>query len=784
MQTRPDNVNAGAEVAEPPASSDFVFGLLHWLRIASYRRKTIIASVCVTTLLGAIYYVVAPRYYQSTAKLLIIQRSNDQLAMVGEQQSLDNTMATHQELMTSPVVIQGALDHLLSEHRIDLLNVPPQQWNESLARHLTATTSRKTNFLQVSYRSLSPEAAAGVVSAVVQSYLGFVEGTHKGTASDVLDGLTKELNEVRERVAAKQQELQTYRQQVGSLTVRTDDGIIHPTIQKALHLSEALTEAQEERLGLERQLEAIQQAVASGGDLQPCLASLEETVGKQMMVSALGLSSEDLSLIKDQQQKLFDAQQELKSLAPYYGPAHPKVAEVKNRIRAIENYLANYRANTGNRLTSFGSQELGPLLASMLKESVAQARRKEQQLAQSFEEARAQAGRDSGSVVQLESLEREVTRLEKQQDVLLDRIANIDLRQLQAPIQATVVMEPLPNDVPVSPQLRHVAVISLFCGLCIGGLIVYVEDVLDDRFSSPEEMTAQLGVPVLALVRQLEPIDGVGLGTVHTHVRPTAVETEAFRTLRTALTLSAEVSDRILISSAEPSDGKTTVSVNLAVSFAQAGKRTLVIDADLRKPGLTARFDLKRCAGVGEMLLAEEPPVELGPLLVRRTELENLDVLPAGARQPNPSELLSGPRLGELLAWAETCYDRVLVDCPPVLAVSDAQMVGRLVDGAILVVRPEKNHRRLVVRACESFSATGSAVLGVVANGLSVESGGNYGYGYGYGDGYGYGHDQEAEEAAAEDVVAIPIGQPNDERATQGAATSTSTLPRRDERAA
>ncbi len=789
MQTPIENMNLAAEPVEQPASSDFVFGLLHWLRIARYRRKTILASLFVAGLLGAIYYMLAPRYYQSTAKLLIIQRSNDQLAMVSEQQSLDNTMATHQELMTSPVVIQGALDNLLPEHRIDLINVAPQSWNDNLAKHLSASTSRKTNFLQVSYRSLSPEAAAGVVSAVVQSYLGFVDGTHKGTASDVLVGLTKGLAEVRSQIAVKQQEIQIRRQQDGSMTIRSDDGIIHPTIQKALHLNEALTAAQEERLTLQRQLESIEQAMAGGGDLQPYLASLEETVGKQMMISALGLSSEDLNLIKDQQQKLFDAQQELRSLAPYYGPAHPKVAEVNERIRSLEDYLTNYRANTGNRMSSFGSQELGPLLESMLKQSVFQACRKEEQIAKSFQDARKQAVDESGGVVELESLERELKRLEKQEDALTGRIASIDMRQLQAPIQATVVKEPLPVDVPVSPQLRHVVVLSLFGGLCIGGLIVYVQDVLDDRFTSPEEMTTQLAVPVLAMVRELEPIDGVGLSTVHTHVRPTAVETEAFRTLRTTLTLSAEVSDRILISSAEPGDGKTTVSANLAVSFAQAGKRTLIIDADLRKPGMTARFGLKRCAGVADLLLSEELPAELAPQLVQHTELANLDVLPAGARQPNPSELLSGPRFGELLAWADSCYDRVLVDCPPVLAVSDAQMVGRLVDGAILVVRPEKNHRRLVVRACESFSATGSIVLGVVANGLSIESSGGYGYGYGYGDGYGYGHDQEPDQdVQAEDDAAgpitLPIGDRNDVALDQDSSPQNNETRQRESRAA
>jgi len=332
MQSTPDNSNQNtpSEASTLPASSDFVFGILHWLRIARYRRKTILLSLCVAGILGVLYYALAPRYYESIAKLLIIQRSNDQLAMVSEQQSLDNTMATHQELITSPVVIQAALEQLLPDHRIDLHDTPPQFWNEAISKRLSAKTTRKTNFIQISYRSLSPEAAAGVVSAVVQSYLGFVEGTHKGTASDVLVGLTKELNEVRRQVDVKQSDLQAFRQQVGSLTVRSNDGIVHPTIQKALQLSKALTTAQEERFALERQLESIQQAIASGGDLQPYLAGLEQTVGRQMMVSALGLTTEDLSLIKDQQQKLFDAQQELKSLAPFYGPAHPKVAELKS----------------------------------------------------------------------------------------------------------------------------------------------------------------------------------------------------------------------------------------------------------------------------------------------------------------------------------------------------------------------------------------------------------------------------------------------------------------------
>src|SRR3989304_2700710 len=161
------DLELAADAAPAKSSSDFVLGLLHWLRIARYRQATIIRCLCVAAMLGAVYYALAPRYYQSTAKLWIIQRNQDQLASVGDQPWLDNTMASQQELVTSPVVIQDAIEQLLPEHRIDLANSPPTAWQEVMASRLTARTTRKTNFLQVGYRSLSPEAAAAVVSAEI-----------------------------------------------------------------------------------------------------------------------------------------------------------------------------------------------------------------------------------------------------------------------------------------------------------------------------------------------------------------------------------------------------------------------------------------------------------------------------------------------------------------------------------------------------------------------------------------------------------------------------------------
>jgi capsular exopolysaccharide synthesis family protein len=748
-----------ADISIGADSSELVHSLLRLWQVAQYRRKTILRAVCISAILGALYFVFAPRYYDSTAKLWIVHRNQDQVASVGDEPVLDNTMANQREIVVSPVVVQQAIEYLLPEHRLDFQDSPPSEWSTILAKGLSARTTRKTNIIEIRYRSLSPEAASAVASAVIQSYLQFVDRTHKGSANEVIAALSQDRDKITQLLAAKQTELQATLQRVGHLPVQSDEGISDPTIQAALQLYNGLLETKRKRLKLQGLVVSIEQAIRSGDDLQQYIVGMEEIVGRQMLISALGISPQDMMLINTQQQKLLEAQSELQKTAPFYGPAHPKVVELQERIQTIQQYLATYRADAGQRLASFGGSDLGPLLQKMLEQSVAQTTHEEEQLQTAFNEARNVAVQQSAEIMQLQNLERDVRRLEEQQDILIQKMHNIDVEHFRAPIQATVVQEPLPDEKPDSPKLRLVFMFSLMAGLFVGGIVAYVQDVLDDRFASPEEMSAQLGVPVLSMVRRMEPLEGTGLATVQTFIAPNAVETEAFRTLRTALTLGTGTTDRIAISSAEPGDGKTTVSANLAVSFAQAGKRTLIIDADLRKPGMTALMGLKGQPGLADVLCGHENPASVAPSLIRHTELATLDVLPAGLRRPNPAELLSAPNFVELLAWAESTYEQVLVDCPPVLAVSDAQIIGRLLDGAILVVQPQKNHRRLVARACYSFTTTGTNVLGVVANGLSPQSGRGYGYGYGYGYSYGYGHGHETDAAPPDHAEHFPAQQ-------------------------
>lgn len=731
-----------AAVGHDLSTSDMVHAVIRLWRTLSYRKNLVLGSIAVCAALGVAYFITAPRYFKSTAKLQIVERRVDELASLGDQIASENLLATQRELVVSQVVVRDALANLPDEYQVDLARAPRGQWVESISSRLSANVSRKGSFVEVSYRSLDPEAAAAVVSEVVNSYLRFVEATHEGSAGETIEVLDARLTEVGTQIGQKQQHLISLRDRVGHLALGEQQEAIDPIVQRALKLNEGWIEAQQHRIDLQARLAAVESSIAAGQDLRQHLMALEETLGQQMLVSSLGMSAEDLASIRDREREQVEAERELEGLSPYLGPNNPQIVELNSKIEGIKQYLANYRATAGQRMNGMTGLELGPMLRDMLTQSIAQAWEQEKQAKAAFTMARQEAAQQSSQLVELRTLERDLVRLETFRDSLIDRLDTADIYQSQGPIQAVVVRDPLPELSPVSPRLKFVGACSLFFGLVIGVALAYVQDVLDDRFNSPEELSGQLGVPVLALVQRLEPLPGEGLESLHTFMNPNAVDSEAFRTLRTSLALSTEGSERILVSSAEPGDGKTTISANLAVALSQAGKRTLVIDADLRRPGMTTLLGLKGRAGVADLLSSDKSPNEIAASHVLQTDAPGLDIIPAGLRRPNPAELLASSAFIELLAWADSQYDQVLVDCPPVLAVSDAQIVGRLVDGAILVVRPDKNHRRLVARACESFRSTGSQVLGVVANDVHDFHGSGYGYGYGY----TYHGDDEGED--------------------------------------
>jgi capsular exopolysaccharide synthesis family protein len=274
---------------------------------------------------------------------------------------------------------------------------------------------------------------------------------------------------------------------------------------------------------------------------------------------------------------------------------------------------------------------------------------------------------------------------------------------------------PVPTS-PISPHPTRTAAIGFGIGIILGLGLAFVRDFLDSRVRGPDDLgRAAKGLPVLASIAPTPGWRDISATHVVSLEDPSAAATEAYRALRTSLQFLAI--DRSLktiqITSPWSGEGKTTTVVNLAVAMAGAGHRVVVVDCDLHRPRIAEFFGLPARVGFTSVLLGDTP---LSSALQPVPRVPGLFVLPAGLAPPNPSELLSGRRTGEILARLAAEADFVLVDSPPVLLVSDAAVIATRVDGTVLVANESSTKRSQVHRALQILHQVGSSVIGTVLN--------------------------------------------------------------------
>ncbi len=738
------------------SASHMVHALMKFAIAVRYRRNVVLTSLAVAGLLGAFYFATATRYYAATAEVFVRQTdpgtfSSSITTEGSRQQSL---MPTFEGLFTRKRIIKGALQRLSREDLVDVAGAPQENWPKILRKNLSAQVQHGTQFIEVTYRSRDPNAAVNVVNAIVQSYQDFLRETHKGAAGKLIDVLTEEKTNLNDELAEKERELQEASYRIGDYGIRGGSATVHPIVKRAIFFSDAMSEARKQRMELEVSLAAIRLAVQNGEDLKQHVMTVADAVGREMLLNSLGFSHQDAYMQARMEQGLIDNRAQLTSMLKDLGPAHPKVEEITNKIRQAEQYLLGYQQRVNRRLAEIQDTQLGPMLLQMVNQKLSDTWQRERAFERQYRQAETQAVDLHAQVTQLEYLKHHVERLGDMREAMVLKITDTDVKQGGEEVHTAVIHDPVVAKDPISPNLARVILMALTGGLAVGLALVYVFDVLDDRFRSAEEMQARLDVTVLSMVRQLDGNDAEGIQGLPMHVRPNSAECEAFRTLRTALELADCDARQIVISSAEPGDGKTTVLANLAVSYAQSEKKTLLIDADLRRPRLTALMGMRGTEGLSGIIRGEGNLVEMARACVCNSGIAGLDVLPSGPRTNNPAELLANPRFSELLAWAETVYDQILIDSPPALATSDAAVIGRLVDGVVMVVQPEKNRRRMVIRAVESFAGLKIPLLGIVVNRVRSHREGNY-YGYGYDYTTDYGSEDALIDDPAEDVLEV-----------------------------
>ncbi|WP_405870780.1 MULTISPECIES: polysaccharide biosynthesis tyrosine autokinase [unclassified Streptomyces] len=302
-------------------------------------------------------------------------------------------------------------------------------------------------------------------------------------------------------------------------------------------------------------------------------------------------------------------------------------------------------------------------------------------------------------------------------DASTSRISPVSLGVTQ---QASIPREP------VSPKRLLDLVAGVLGGLLLGAGIVALREALDTTIKTSDGLGELTSLPVLGSI----PYDrNSARQRIAMDTASTSVRAEAFRKLRANLQF-AQVDDRprvIVVTSSVPGEGKTTTAVNLALSLADAGLRTCLVDADLRRPSVAGTFGLVQDAGLTTVLIGQA-----GAEDVMQQAGGRLTVLTSGAVPPNPTELLASARMGEVLRELAGTYDVVIVDSAPLLPVADTIGLAPLADGVLFVVRASKTGRDQIRGAAESLSRTGVRILGTVFSMASSFKNKGYGYGYGY----------------------------------------------------
>ncbi|MGH9903765.1 MAG: polysaccharide biosynthesis tyrosine autokinase, partial [Pyrinomonadaceae bacterium] len=298
----------------------------------------------------------------------------------------------------------------------------------------------------------------------------------------------------------------------------------------------------------------------------------------------------------------------------------------------------------------------------------------------------------------------------------------------------------LPRE-PVGPARLRIIALAFLLSLGLGIGLAFLLDYLDDTLKTVDDIDRYVHLPALALIpssRTERPrLKGRAAAPAPDHSDVTALAltadarspvAEAYRHLRTSLLLSSagQPPKTILVTSSQPSEGKTTTAVNTAIMLAQTGAEVLLLDCDLRRPRIHANFGVPNTRGLTSYLSGEK---DLGSLILSYDKLPNLKLMPAGPVPPNPAELLGSAEMRRLLNSLAEQYTHVVIDSPPAISFTDASILSTMVDGVILVVQAGRSSRAVARRAKQQLIDVGANIFGVVLNNVKFESPDYYYYG-------------------------------------------------------
>jgi polysaccharide biosynthesis transport protein len=630
-----------------------------------------------------------------------------------------------------------------------------------LLGNLNVDQQEKTNLVDIKIKSTNPDLSAKVANMVATVFIDRYIRRETQGAEKAYEDLTKSIEDLKATIAEQEQQRIQFMKEFNLSLAEKGQELAASRLQT---LSAAELKAEDDRKALQAKFEAAQRANAKGeiygvsGDNPAIIAARDENRRQKAQLQ------KDLDDIDN---KIKELESDREALRAKYTDEYSEVKKVTAKIdslnqskKAKSDEMSKRIETDDKKLESSAAKEVLTGLQSQLEA----AQRREEQARSAYSAEFAQATQHGIDSTKLTTLSQEIEtnrgllntytqrQKEKELEVSSSRPDNIKIST-----EATI-----PNG-PIGPNRNRNILVAFLISLAAGIGLAFLLDYLDDSIRSSDDIGRHLGLPTLALIphqnilgkaRALLPsmngsgVPSMALVALEDTRSPMA---EAYRHLRTSLLFSSagKPPQAILITSSQPSEGKTTTAINTAITLAQAGADVVIIDCDLRRPRLHQHFNMENSTGLTNYLSGERNPDNL---LKSFPTLPSLKVVTSGPIPPNPAELLSSNEMRHLLQFLKGNFKHVIIDSPPAISFTDAAILATLVDGVVLVAMAGKSSIHLIRRFKQRLHTIGARIYGVVLNGIKPNSM-EYGY-YGYSSNYYYAPNDDDSTPMLEEELA------------------------------
>lgn len=669
--------------------------------------------------------------YRSEVLVQVIHRQSDQRLrnMLAEKDLTDSVY-----VLKSPRTLSAAYKNHGLASKSTLSGMPEEEAVATMASLLSARSLSPT-VISVAVTGTNPEDIRDIANAAAEEYVLVQRENYKDASEELKLILSRARDEFLTMLRNAEQEYAQFRE-TSNLSTDGDN----PYRLRARGAEARLAEFELEKAELQAELEQLRDAIAKGGAREAILLLVANRTPSSERQGIVGSPSDMLN------EALFPLYLEEAKLATELGPGHPRLKSLQMKIQMTRKHMQDMAgleassaasADGTNGSNEKESQDFLTVYLQSLEQQLSIIARQQESIKALADSEDLLARKLMMEEIEDKNKKSEIERLSTLFNETTLSISEVQVNAGMGGVTAQVLSKAR-TGVKISPIMERFLGMGALLGAMFGLGIGYLIEMADRSFRKPEDIIREFGVPIMGHIpfmteqrlKAASEDSKFDRSAISVHL-PRSRPAEAFRAIRTAVCFSALGGEHRVISVTSPAagDGKSTLALNLAISLAQSGKKTIIVESDLRRPKVHKLTGADNKLGVVDALRGSLPLDEC----IQPTQVADLSVLPCGPRPKDPAELLARPEYERLLDDLRARFDYVIVDTPPVLAVTDPAGVAARVDGTIICMRLSRHTRDLGKRTVESLRDIGATVAGIVING--VEERDAYGYGnYRYSD--------------------------------------------------